>query len=178
MLNRSVFYKSLLRIVGILFLLYGIYLIVRILTAQNTPPGVLEPSGPLIFADPGIVCLYVLYGGFRIGNALPSLHLLDSFLSPLFYVGIGIFLLGLVSMKVKVTYWCLQLTLWFICLSFWFPVWFLLGYNSVAPSVDGFTPFFLVTLVLSLSLFALYKPVIHLLRKIVELNGTTIVAAS
>jgi hypothetical protein len=183
MFNRSVSYKSLLRIAGILFLFYGGYLIARALTAQIVVSGDMEYSGPIIFVFPGEVWTYIFYGGWLDGNAiLPSLHLFDSFLLPFFqpgpllYVGIGIFLLGLASMGVKVAYWCFQVTLWFICLSFWFPVWFLLGYHSVAP--DVFTPFFLVTLVLSLALLVLYKPVTHLLRKLFGLNGTTFVAGS
>jgi hypothetical protein len=179
MFNRSVSYKSLLRIAGILFLFYGGYLIARALTAQTVVSGSMEYSGPVIFVFPGEVWMYIFHGGGLDGNAiLPSLHLSGSFLlpffqpGPLFYVGIGIFLLGFVSMRVKVAYWCSQVTLWFICLSFWHPVWFLLGNDSFAS--DVFASFLLVTLVLSLAFLAIYKPVTYLLRKFFLLNETRI----
>ncbi len=49
MLNKSVSYKSLLRIVGVLFILFGLYLVIRALTSQVVVSGSVQYSGSDLF---------------------------------------------------------------------------------------------------------------------------------
>ena len=61
-------------------------------------------------------------------------------------------------------YGSLQISLWLVGLSVWFPIYFLMG--GVYYDLASFAPFWLVTLALSLMLFACYKPAIRFLRKL------------
>ena len=82
MLQRTVSYKSLLRIVGWCFLLYGIYLIVLVLTSQVFVEGSVNYTGPMIFWYPMSVRNYLLFGGLFGGNLLlPFPVLLGGFLT-------------------------------------------------------------------------------------------------
>ncbi|GHO72749.1 hypothetical protein KSD_05200 [Ktedonobacter sp. SOSP1-85] len=172
MLQKTVSYKALLRIVGVCFLLYGLYLIVLVLTAQISTRGSIQYDGPLIFEDPNMVWNYLLCGGWFLGNPiLPgNLYLFGPFEpGPLFYVGIGILCLSVTSRRVLPVYICLQVVLWLISLSVWFPIAILMGITDYAPGV--FVPFALVTLVISLALLACYKPVTRFLSKLSESNS-------
>jgi len=55
MLQRTVSYKTLLRIVGACFLLYGLYIIVVVLTSRMSARGDIVYDGPWVFEDPGAV---------------------------------------------------------------------------------------------------------------------------
>jgi hypothetical protein len=121
MLNKSVSYKSLLRIVGILFILYGLYLIVRALTSQIEVSGSLQYSGPDLFWDPGEVLTYIFFGGLLFANPILPLPLqFAPFLpqtlmpGPFLSLSVGILCLGLTLTGVRVMYWCLQVALWLI----------------------------------------------------------------
>ncbi|GHO56011.1 hypothetical protein [Ktedonobacter robiniae] len=163
MLQRTVSFKTLLRIVGVFFLLYGFYVIVLVLTSQ--------------FEALTDEINYLLCGGWFMGNStLPgNLYLFGPFMpGPLFWVGIGVLFWGVTSGRVWVAYVCLQLALWLISLSVWFPFAILIGTTSYSPGV--FTPFALVTLVLSLALLACYKPVACFLHKLVGSKNITPVA--
>lgn len=155
MLQKSLSYKSILRIVGIVLLLYGFYWVIRDLTAQTVVEGSEQYSGALIFWNPGEVWTSIFYG--------------DGFLfapGPLFYVSIGLFLLALTTRRIILTFASLQMVLWLVSMSFWLKSAFVLNPQGIDVPAS-FTPFFWGTLVLSLALLAAYKPVTHLLRKLI-----------
>jgi hypothetical protein len=170
MLNRTVSYKALLRVIGGCFLLYGSYIIVLVLTSQISDIGSINYNGPLIFEDPNVVRNYIFCGGLFPGNPLLPLPVpLGGFLTfapftpgPFLWVSLGILCLGITSRHANAVYICLQIALWFISLSVWFPIFFLLRLTNYDPG--SFVPFMLVTLAFSLILLATYKPVIRFLR--------------
>lgn len=171
MLQRTVSYNSLLRVVGGCFLLYGLYLIVLVLTSQIDVSGSGQYTGSFIFEDPITVRNYLFCGGWFLGNlVLPgNLNTFGPLTpGPLSWVSIGMLCLSITSMRVNVVYVCLQIALWLISLSVWFPIFFLLGSSNYDPG--SFVPFVLVSLALSLILLACYKPVIHFLRKLFGSN--------
>jgi hypothetical protein len=177
MLQRTVSYKSLLRIVGGCFLLYGFYMIVLVLTSQIDVGGSIQYTGPLIFEDPNAVRNYLFCGGWFLGNpVLPGdLNTFGPLTpGPLLWVSLGMLCLSVTSMRVHVVYVCLQIALWLISLSVWFPIFFLLGSTNYDPG--SFVPFWLVTLAFSLALLASYKPVTHFLRKLFESNRAAPIA--
>lgn len=168
MLQKTVSYKSLLRVLGGCLLLYGCYLVVLALTAQIEVSGSIQYTGPVIFEDPETVRNYLFCGGLLLAN--PALPVLFGGLNtlgpltpgPLLWVSLGILLLSVTDMRVNLVYVCLQIALWLISLSVWFPIFSLVGHSNYDPA--SFVPFWLVTLALSLTLLALYKPVIRFLR--------------
>jgi hypothetical protein len=154
MLQKSLSYKSILRIVGIVLLLYGLYWVIRDFTAQVVVVGDQQYSGALIFWDPGEVWTTIFYG--------------DGFLfapGPLFYVGIGLFLLALTTRRIIIAYVSLQVALWLVSMSFWIRSALFLNPRYVDVPAS-FTPFFWATLALSLVLLAAYKPITHLMLKL------------
>jgi hypothetical protein len=173
MLQRTVSFSSLLRVLGGCFLLYGLYVIVLALTCQIEVVGAVQYSGAMIFEDPMDVENFIFYGGLFPGN--PILHLyrtLDPFgpltPGPLMWVGLGILCVSLTTKltirRVKLSYVGLQIALWMISASMWTPILSLLGSTQYGLGAIG--PFFLVTLALSLILLAFYKPVAHSLSKL------------
>lgn len=178
MLQRTVSYKSLLRIIGGCFLLYGAYIIVLALTAQVSVSGDVQYTGPWIFEDPIGVRNYLFCGGPLLANPLlPTPP--DGFFAfgpiapgPLLWVSIGMLCLSVTCMRVNVVFICLQIALWLISLSVWFPIFFLIGSTDYDPV--RFVPFGLITLAFSLALLAAYKPVTHFLRKLCGLSRTPI----
>jgi hypothetical protein len=174
MLQKTVSYKSLLRVLGWCFLLYGLSLVVLALTAQIEISGSVQYTGAIIFAEPEEVRNYLFCGGLFPGNPLLPVVLggLNMFgpltPGPFLWVGIGILCLSATSMRVNVMYVCLQIALWLISLSVWFPIFFLIGATNY--ELASFAPFWIVTLAFSLVLLACYKPVIHSLRKLFEPN--------
>jgi hypothetical protein len=169
MLQRTVTYSSLLRVLGGCFLLYGLHVIVVALTAQYQIGGSIQYSGPIIFGDAIGVENYIFYGGLFPGNpVLPtSFHIENLFgiltPGPLLWVGLGILCVSLTSRRVQVAYVGLQIALWMISLSIWFPILWMLGSTDYGPESQ---PLFLITLALLLTLLALYKPVVHGLRRL------------
>jgi hypothetical protein len=174
MLQKTVSYKSLLRVLGWCFLLYGLYLVLLALTAQIEVSGSVQYTGAIIFWDPEYVRNYLFCGGLFLGN--PLLPVVPGGLNmfgpltpgPLLWVSIGILCLSATGTRVNVMYVCLQIALWLISLSVWFPIFFLIGATNY--ELASFAPFWLVTLAFSLVLLACYKPVIHSLRKLFEPN--------
>lgn len=161
MLQKSLSYKSILRIVGIVLLLYGLYWVVRDFTVQVVVVGDQQYSGALIFWDPGEVWTTIFYG--------------DGFLfapGPLFYVGIGLFLLALTTKRISIAYLTLQVALWLVSMSFWHRSALLLNVQGIDVPAS-FAPFFWGTLALSLALLAAYKPIAHLMRKLFDTPAET-----
>ena len=172
MLQRTVSYKVLLRFLGACFLLSGLYLIVVVLTSQDNMNGMFS----FLFEDPEMARNYLFCGGTFLGNpVLPGNVNMFGPLTPgpLLWTSIGMVLLSITSRRVQVTYVCLQIALWLISLSVWFPLFFLLGSGNYDPA--SFSPFWWVTLALSLVLLACYKPVIHFLRKLFEPKRTVLI---
>ena len=172
MLQKTVSVKSLLRVLGGCFVLYGLYVVVLALTAQIEVGGSYHYTGAVIFNDPNSVRNYLFCGGLSPGN--PLLPVVFGGLNPfgpltpgpLLWVSLGILCLSATSTHVPVMYGCLHIALWLISLSVWFPIFFLMGATNYAPA--SFAPFWLVTLACSLVLLACYKPVIYSLRKLFE----------
>ena len=160
MQQKSLSFKSILRIVGIVLILYGLYWVIRDLTVQTVVGGSEQYSGALIFWDPGEVLTSIFYGdGFSFAPG------------PLFYVSIGLFLLALTTGRIILAYASLQVVLWFVSMSLWHQSAFALNPQGINVPAS-FTPFFWVTLALSLALLAAYRPVTHLIRKLI---GTSLV---
>ncbi len=178
MLQITVSYKSLLRVIGCCFLVYGIYLIVLVLTAQIVMVGSINYTGPIIFEDPIVVRNYLLFGGFFGGNLLfGDLPVFGPFApGPLLWVSLGVLCLSITSTQVNVVYTWLQVSLWLISMSIWFPVLFLFGTTNYGP--ESFVPLELVTLAFSLVLLAFYKPVALFLRKLFETNRAVLATKS
>jgi hypothetical protein len=172
MLQRTVSLKSLLRIVGWCFLLYGLYVILLALTAATDVAGSITYHGPLIFQGPEEVRNYIFCGGIFFGNpVLPVLpRMLNSFglltPGPVLWGSIGMLCLSVTGKHANVIYVCFQVALLLVSLSVWFPIFSLLG--STNYDLASFAPFWLVTLALSLILLACYKPVMRFLRKRIE----------
>jgi hypothetical protein len=173
MLQRTVSYSSLLRVLGGCFLLYGLYVIVLALTCQMEVGGSVRYSGAMIFDDPMDVENFIFYGGIFPGNPIVPFYRIPSLIGPLtpgplMWVGLGILCVSLTMRltvrRVLVSYVGLQLALWMISASVWAPILWSLGSTQYGLGAVG--PFFLVTLALSLILLALYRPVITSLRKL------------
>ncbi len=169
MLRLSVSYKLLLRIAGLLLLLYGLFWVVSALFVQTDVSGDQHYIGPLLFWDSGQILAYIFYGlpllanpvlgGWFHGFVLPG---------PLLYVSIGLFLLTLSTLRPRLAYGSLQMALWLVSMSFWSSL--ALAFNQNGIEVPGsFTPFFWITLVCSLVLLATYKPVLAVLKKLCTL---------
>ena len=175
MLQRTVSYKSLLRVIGWCFLLYGTYLIVLVLTSQIIMGGSVNYTGPIIFEAPILLRNYLLFGGFFDGNLLfGDLPRFGSFApGPLLWVSLGVLGLSITSMRVNAVYVWLQVSLWLISMSIWFPILFLLGTTDYGP--ESFVPLELV-LTCSLALLASYKPVAMFLRKLFEADRAMLAA--
>lgn len=174
MLQKTVSYKALLRVLGGCFVLYGLYVVVLALPAQIEVVGSYHYTGAMIFVDPEDVRNYLFCGGLFLGN--PLLPVVFGSLNPfgpltpgpLLWVSLGILCLSATSTHVHVMYMCLHIALWLISLSVWFPFFFLMGATNYDPA--SFAPFWLVTLAGSLVLLACYKPVLHALSKLFEPN--------
>lgn len=172
MLQRTVSVSSLLRILGVCFLVYGLYVVVLALTAHIEVSGSITYSGPVIFQDPMDVENFLFFGGFFPGNIIVpvpyrSVSLLGMLTpSPLFWIGLGVLCVSLTIRQAQVAYGGMQMTLWMLSVSVWSPILWLLGSTEYGLGAIG--PFFLVTLALSLILAVLYKPVTHGLTKLVS----------
>jgi hypothetical protein len=169
MLRLSISYKILIRIAGLLLLLYGLFWVVRALFVQTDVSGDQQYIGPLLFWDSGQILAYIFYGlpllatpalgGWFHGFVLPG---------PLLYVGIGLCLLALSTLRPRLTYWSLQVALWLVSMSFWSGL--AMAFNQNGMNIPGsFTPFFWITLVCSLVLLVVYIPVLALLKKLCTL---------
>lgn len=170
MLNKTITYRSLMRFIGTLFVLYGLYLIVCALTAQVIVGGAVQYNGPLLFWNPAEVGSFIFWGGFLGANPIlpmPRLVAIHPYIlpGPFLYIGIGILCLGFMSMRVKVMYWCLQVAFWCISLSLWLSIITIVNHGSFSLP-DDLTFLFWGTLALSLGLLVAYKPVTSLLRRL------------
>jgi hypothetical protein len=161
MLQRTITYSTLLRIVGACFLLFGLYVVAIILTAITT-----NPDDPIQLYD------FLFFGGPFLGNlVLPGSYQSVNLFGfagpgPLLWVGLGTLCISLTTRRVPVAYLGLQIALWLISASFWDRILWLQRshYYGLDNGVGTIGPFFLETLALSLVLLALYQPVTRGLR--------------
>lgn len=172
MLQRTVTYLSLVRVLGGCLLLYGLYVIVLALTCQIEVTGAHEYAGATIFENPMDVATFLLFGGALPGSpivpvpiqSLTPLGLLTP--GPLLWIGLVIVCVSLASRRVQVAYGGLQVALWMISVSVWNPILWLVDASHTHYVLQVVGPFFLVTLALSLILVGLYKPVTHGLTRL------------
>lgn len=177
MLQRTVAYLSLVRVLSVCLLLYGLYVIVLALTCQIEVTGAVQYAGATIFENPMGVATFLFFGGFFPGNpivpvpiqGLTPLGLLTP--GPLMWIGLAIVCVSLASRRVQVAYGGLQVALWMISASVWNPILWLVDVSHTHYGLNGAGPFFLVTLALSLILVALYKPVTHGLTRLASPLG-------
>lgn len=169
MLRLSVSYKTLLRIAGLLLLLYGLFLVVSSLLIQTEVSGDQQYIGPLLFWDPGEILSYIFFGFPLLATPFLGGWFHWYFQpGPLLFVSIGLCMLALSTLRPRLAYWSLQLALWLVSMSFWSSL--AMAFNQNGIEIPGsFTPFFWITLVCSLILLAAYKPVLVVLKKLCTL---------
>jgi hypothetical protein len=175
MLQRTVAYSTLLRIVGACFILFGLYVTAVVLTAQIQVGGSVQSSVPMITYNPMDLENYLFYGGPLLANfVLPgTYHVVDLFgfvsPGPLLWVGLGVVCVSLTTRRVLVGYVALQIALWMISASLWDAILWRRG--SYEYGLGAIGPFVLETLALSLVLLVLYKPVTSGLRALMVPQG-------
>lgn len=139
MLSRSITYRSLLRIVGALFLLWALYQAFRIATIQ-----VYENSDT--------------FWHYQIEVSVTDTLFNIVFYGVLFFVAAGLLLLAVSSQQVHIAYWGIQAAIWLGGISFWY-------HSNSEFNPFPLNPFWIiVTVICSLGLLALYKPMLRLLR--------------
>lgn len=149
MLHKSVSYNVLLRILGLLTIVYGLYnawfpASVFLGGGDNLSGTLIEILGPL-------------GGVFPRGGVL-------------IYIALGLFFLGISSMRVPLAYWSLQLAVWLIGINLWYSQNGETNVQLVPPFATPLTfwPQMAITLGCSLLLFALYIPLTRLLSWLFE----------
>lgn len=156
MLNRSLSYKTLFRIIGFVLIACGFFFALRtaiqfIGAGDNVTGAIIDILGPF-------------GGSFPSGGAL-------------IYVALGLFFLGFSSMRAKMTYWSLQLAVWLIGINLWYQQNGETDLQLVPLLVTplSFWPQMTITLICSLVLLVLYIPFTRLLRKLFETRDEKIV---
>jgi hypothetical protein len=156
MLNRSLSYKTLLRIGGFVLIVCGFFFAWRtayefIGAGDNVTGAVIDILGPF-------------GGSFPSGGAL-------------IYVGLGLFFLGVSSMRVRLAYWSLQLAVWLIGINLWYQQNGETNLQLLPLLVTplSFWPQMTITLICSLVLLVLYIPLVRLFRKLFETKDEKIV---
>ena len=146
MLGKSITFKTLLRVVGVLCLLWVLYNIFRIALMPVTTGNYDAPqkSFYLIQTDWPIALFLMTYAG---------LH---------WFLAAAVLLLSFSFERVRVAYWSIQVSLWIVGLSIWYLV-----NNTFDPWPENPT-WLLLTILCSIVLLALYIPLISLLTKIMR----------
>jgi hypothetical protein len=114
---------------------------------------------------------YLFYGGLLTGSSIIPVpfHGFNMFgpltPGPLLWVGLALMCLTSATRRARLEYASLQIALWFISASIWSPILWLTRSTQYG-SGGELIPFFLATLVLSVLLFLLYKPVVAGLRQL------------
>lgn len=154
MLNGSLSYKAILRIISIGMIAFGLYRTGTVLFSHVMfyGSGAMIYRTPLIVSNPGVALTALFYGGWMTPGPFSS-------------VSVGLLGLALSTRRVHLVYWNLQVLLWLGSMSLWFPVAMALSTNGI--NVPGsFTPFFVGTLIASVLLLIAYVPVVYMLRKL------------
>jgi hypothetical protein len=124
MFQRTVAHSTLLRMVGACFILFGLYVIAVVLTAQIHVVGSVQYSGPMIFQDPMDLENYLFYGGPLFANfVLPGAHQVVYLCGlaspgPLLWVGLEILCVSLTTRRMLIAYLGLLTALWMISAPF------------------------------------------------------------
>ena len=151
MLHKSVPYNALFRVAGLMFIAFGLYHALSVAFS-------LAGAGEIV---PGIlIAILGLYGGeFPYGGAF-------------IYSGLGLFLLGLGSMRAKIAYWSLQIAVWLVGISLWYEQNGATDVRLVPVFATplSFWPQMVITLFCSLLLFALYIPLTRLLARLFQVR--------
>ncbi len=156
MLIMAKLFKYLLRIVAVVFILWGLYQAYTIVSSQVVD--VREPGFGYFFS--------------RIGYfPFPSLLGFALIFSSLKYIAIGVLLLSFSSFRPNVAYWGFQVTVWLVVVSMWYRKAFLTGggaYNNLWPFNTGpetVLPWLGIACICSFALFAVSYPLRNLLRR-------------
>jgi len=139
MLNRSITYRSLLRIVGALFLLWALYQALSIATSHVYENG-------------------NTFWRYQIEVSITETLYTIAWYGVLLFVAVGVLLLAVSSRHVNLAYWGIQGAVWLGGISFWY-------HSNSEFNPFPLNPFWIiVTVICSLVLLALYKPMLRLLR--------------
>ena len=150
MLNRTLTLRFLLRIAGLLLLLWALYVAIRVAT---------EPIGETFANGTTDVRLQIQI------SLTDTLFSMVYFGGVLFLVAAGLLLLGLSSRRVSIAYMSIQGALWLAGISVWYR-----SNGTFNPyPLDAF--WISVTLICSLALLALSKPLVFFLRKLMLRTG-------
>jgi len=146
MLGKSITYRLLLRVAGALLLLWALYLVFQIATQQA-----------------------------YVGDSYVGLQIQYNFEETmLFILGAGVLLLAAAAVlflgfslrRPRVAYWSIQVALWFTGISLWYK------FNQAFVPLPQNPLWLIVTVICSVILLALYKPVMRLVRKMVLPRNT------
>lgn len=142
MLGKSITYRLLLRVADILLLLWALYIAFQI------------AIGPSYVGD--------TYVGLVIQYQFTEAIWLIFYEGAGFLAAAAVLLLGFSSWYPRVAYWSIQAALWFVGISLWYRF-------SQALDPWLYDPLWLIVIgICSALLFALYKPVMSLIRKLVQ----------
>lgn len=150
MLNRSITYRGLLRVAGVLLLLWALYAAFRI---------AIEPIGET-FADGSSDVRLQIQISFT-----DTLFSIVYFGGVLFFVAAGILFFGLSSRRSSIAYWSIQGAVWLTGISLWYRT------NGIFNPFPTHSFWIMVTLLCSLALLILYKPLVYLLRMLLMATG-------
>lgn len=145
MLNKSITYRLLLRVAGILLLLWTLYMVFQIATepVHEIFSGGVSDTRLLIQISVGVTIFNILYAGV------------------LFLAAAGVLLLGFSFRHPRVAYWCIQVALWFAGISLWYK------FSQFFDPLPQDPLWLIITVICSFLLLALYKPVMGLISKLV-----------
>jgi len=141
MLGRAITYRLLLRVAGILLLLWALYIAFQIATQRS-------------YVGDTYVGQQIQYS-FQ----LTMFFILDA--GVLFLVAATVLLLGFSLRRPRVVYWSIQLAVWLAGISLWYK------FNYTFNPWPQNPLWLIVTVICSALLFALYKPILYLIRKLV-----------
>ncbi|GLV53704.1 hypothetical protein KDH_05560 [Dictyobacter sp. S3.2.2.5] len=169
MLQKSITYKSLIRLMGIALVLLSVYCFcsVTLNHTESIANGVTIYSGPEIGESVPRALLDVVWlrGGYY-----GSIFLWGGTLT---YLGIGLLLIGMSTMNPKVAYWTLQASIWLISINLWYQYGGVVSAGSIVPFLmtpETLWPWMIIALVASFSLLVAYIPVTRLLRRFLLLS--------
>jgi hypothetical protein len=132
-LKLSVIYQCLLWLVGIVVILWGLYQCYPVIST-----GILITSGPS-------VAYYFTRMSYLPFSSLVFFAILYEGLG---YIGVGVLLLGLSTLRAGIAYWSLHIALWMSAIALWYHLAFLAGagvYDNLWPfhtSALTFLPWF------------------------------------
>ncbi|GER91497.1 hypothetical protein KDW_56590 [Dictyobacter vulcani] len=158
MLRRILTYQTILRVLGIIFILLGVYWTIQVTIIFSQSARSTSLLFELLWARIALIGDWQTF--FHFGGILT-------------YYGLGILFLGISTGKVGISYICLQVAVWCIGINTWYQ-----SAGAFGPHLFGviITPdnFFwaIMTLLCSLLLLILYVPITRWLHKIFTIPGS------